>query len=80
MSKFLEIKVKNHVILHGFDENNKEILEEVEADSFVTKLVAIDRIQSISEQYILTSYAFGRLIYWEYEGTLDELKSALHLL
>ncbi len=78
MSKFLEIKVKNHVILHGFDENNKEILEEVEADSFVTKLVAIDRIQSISEQYILTSYAFGRLIYWEYEGTLDELKSALH--
>ncbi len=80
MSKFLEIKVKNHVILHGFEENNKEILEEVEADSFVTKLVAIDRIQSISEQYILTSYAFGRLIYWEYEGTLDELKSALHLL
>ncbi|MCR9066013.1 MAG: hypothetical protein NXI00_18735 [Cytophagales bacterium] len=78
MSKFLEIKVKNHVILHGFDENNKEILEEVEADSFVTKLVAIDRIQSISEQYILTSYAFGRLIYWEYEGTMDELKSALH--
>lgn len=78
MSKFLEIKVKNHVILHGFDENNKEILEEVEADSFVTKLVAIDRIQSISEQYILTSYAFGRLIYWEYEGTLDGLKSALH--
>ena len=63
MSKFLEIKVKNHVILHGFDENNKEILEGVEADSFVTKLVAIDRIQSISEQYILTSYAFGRLIY-----------------
>ena len=80
MSKFLEIKVKNHVILHGFAENNKEILEEVEADSFVTKLVAIDRIQSISEQYILTSYAFGRLIYWEYEGTLDELKSALHKL
>ena len=41
------------------------------------KLIKIDRIQSISQKYILTSYGFGRLVYWEYEGDYEALKAAL---
>jgi len=45
--EFIEVTVKNHQILHGFDENNNEIIENVEVESASTKLIAIDRIQSI---------------------------------
>ena len=58
--------------MHGFDENNQEIIENVEVDQATLKLIAIDRIQSISEKFILTSYA-DRLIYWEYEESFEEL-------
>ena len=75
--EFIEVTVKNQQILHGFDENNKEIIEHVEVEPASKKLIAIDRIQSISENFILTSYGYGSLIYWEYEGDYEELKRRL---
>jgi hypothetical protein len=75
--EFIEVTVKNHQILHGFDENNNEIIENVEVESASKKLIAVERIQSISEKFILTSYAYGRQIYWEYEGDYEELKRRL---
>lgn len=74
---FIEIVVQNHLVSHGFDENNKEIIEEVDVDQPTKKFLSIDRIQSISEKYILTTYGFNRLVYWEYEGSYDELKEKL---
>lgn len=75
--EFIEVRVKNHQILHGFDDNNQEILESVEVESSAKKLIKIDRILSISEKFILTSYAFNRVIYWEYEDNYEELKQML---
>ena len=75
--RFLEVSVKDHLILHGFDDNNEEILEEVKAKDWSKKSIALDRIQSISEKYILTSYAYGRLIYWEYKEDYETLKSRI---
>jgi hypothetical protein len=76
-SGFIEIMVQNHLVSHGFDNNNKEIIEEVEVDFPTKKLISLDRIQSISEKYILTTYSFDRLVYWEYEGSYEELKEKL---
>ncbi len=75
--KFIEVHVQNHIISHGFDSLNKEILEEVQVDKPSKKLIAIDRILSVSEKYILTSYASGRIIYWEYQETLEEIRAML---
>ena len=75
--EFIEIIVQNHMVSHGFDEKNKEILEEVIVEKPSKKLIRVDRIQSVSEKYILTSYGAGRLVYWEYEGEYDELKRLL---
>ena len=75
--KFVEIEVQNHLVSHGFDENNKEIIEKVEVDKPMKKLIRVDRIKSVSEKYILTSYGYGRLVYWEYKSTYDEMKSLL---
>ena len=74
---FIEIVVKNHLVSHGFNENNEEVVEEVLVEQPRKKLIRVDRIQSISEKYILTSYGYGRLVYWEYEGSYDELKELL---
>jgi hypothetical protein len=76
-SQYIEIHVSNHQILHGFDDNNKEIIEEVMVDKPMKKLIRKDRIQSVSEKYILTSYAFNRLVYWEYEESYDTVKEML---
>lgn len=70
--RFLKVTVKDHQIMHGFDKNNKEIIENVKVEKASTKLIAINRILSISETYILTSYA-DRLIYWEYEENFSDL-------
>ncbi|MTI38466.1 hypothetical protein E1140_03065 [Fulvivirga lutimaris] len=75
--KFIEVVVQNHLVSHGFDEENKEILEEVIVEKPRRKLLRVDRIQSVSEKYILTSYGFGRLVYWEYEGSFAEMKELL---
>lgn len=63
--------------MHGFDENNKEIEETVSVPEWSEKLIAVDRIMSVSEKFILTTYAEGRLIYWQYEGGLSALEKIL---
>lgn len=73
--KFIKVKIKDYIIMHGFDDNNKEIEEVVSVPEWSEKLIAIDRIMSISEKFILTTYTDGRIIYWQYEGGLKHLES-----
>lgn len=68
-NNYIEIIVQNHSVSHGFDESNKEIIEEVEVERPTKKFISVNRIQSISEKYILMTYGFDRLVYWEYEGS-----------
>lgn len=74
---FIEVTVQNHLVCHGFDADNKEIIEKVAADTPTRKIIAVDRIQSVSDKYILTSYGFGRLVYWEYHESYEEVKAML---
>ena len=39
--------------------------------------VAVDRIQSLSEKYMLVTGAFGRLMYWEYKEPFEEISAKL---
>ncbi|MEW7291458.1 hypothetical protein [Aquimarina sp. 2304DJ70-9] len=75
--RFIELTLKNHTIVHGFDARNKEITEEVEVAEASKKLVAIDRILSVSENFILIQYAYDRIIYWEYEEDYEQVKRLL---
>jgi hypothetical protein len=75
--KFIRVRVKNFVIMHGYDEENKAIEEAVEQTDYEEKLIAIDRIQSVSDNYILTAYSGNRLIYWEYEGGLRSIANQM---
>ncbi|MDN3666662.1 hypothetical protein ACFFU1_09535 [Algibacter miyuki] len=74
---FIEISLGSHMISHGYDADNKEVLEHVEVAGFSKKVVAVSRIKSLSEKYILTDYLDGRWIYWAYAETFDEVKNKL---
>jgi len=71
--KFIKLTVKNHTVMHGFDENNKEILEKCYVDQPTTKLIAIDRIKSICKDLVLIDYADNRWIFWEYEEDFENV-------
>jgi len=76
-SKFIEVTLGNHLIIHGYDLKNKEIEERVAVDVFSKKLIALSRIKSVSEKYILTDYLDGRWIYWEYLEDYETIKGIL---
>lgn len=63
--------------MHGYTSDNQEIVEEVTGESFVDKLISIDRIQSATEKYILVTSSHGRVLYWEYEEGLALLSQRL---
>ena len=75
--KFIEIEVRTKYIVHGYDSNNMEIEEEVNEEEFVKKLLLISRIQSVSEQYLLVTSSHDRIMYWEYKGTMQQVKEKL---
>ena len=75
--KFLSLRVRNALVMHGYDAENTEVIEEVKGQEFVEKLVAVERIQSVSENYLLVSSSHGRVLYWEYEGGMASVRQRL---
>lgn len=75
--KFISLRVRNAITLHGYTENHQEIVEETHDDAFIDKLIAVDRIQSVSEKYLLVTSSHGRVMYWEYEETLKTVTRRL---
>ena len=74
---FIELEVKTAFIIHGFDSQNNEIQEQINEVNFTKKLIAIERIKSISEEYLLVTSSHNRIMYWEYKGSLSEVKQRL---
>lgn len=75
--KFISLRVRNALLMHGYTPDNQEIVEEFNDEAFVDKLIAVDRIQSLTEKYVLVTSSHGRVMYWEYEGTLSSVKERL---
>jgi hypothetical protein len=76
--RFILLRVRNALVMHGYTAENQEIIEQVEGEAFAEKLIAIDRIQSVSEKYLLVSSSHGRVLYWEYEGGFAPLVERLN--
>ena len=75
--KFISLRVRNAILMHGYTADNQEIVEEFKDEAFVEKLIAVDRIQSLTEKYVLVTSSHGRVMYWEYEGSLASVKERL---
>lgn len=74
---FISLKVRAAFVVHGYDEQNREVIEQQADPDFVEKLVRVERIQSISEKYVLVTASHGRLAYWEYAEEFVSLKARL---
>ena len=59
------------------DTKPKLAYEEVIVGEFSPKVIAINRIKSLSNKYVLTDYIDERLIYWEYQEPYDLVKKQL---
>lgn len=77
MTAFISVRVRNALVLHGYTEDNQEVVETVSDQPFVEKLLAVSRLQSVSEQYLLVTSSHGRVMYWEYEGGLADIRARL---
>ena len=77
MSQFIALRVRGALVLHGYTAENEEVLTQVSGEEFAEKLIAIERIQSATERYLLVSAPHGRAMYWEYEGGLSALQGRL---
>ena len=75
--KFISLRVRNGLTVHGYTDQNTEIVEEHGDQEFVEKLISIKRIQSATEQYLLVTSSHGRVMYWEYDMTLEQLTEIL---
>lgn len=75
--KFIALRVRNGLTVHGYNADNTEIFEEHHDQEFVEKLIAIDRIQSATEKYLLVTSSHGRVMYWEYDISLSQLSDML---
>jgi hypothetical protein len=77
IQEFIELTLGSYIISHGYNNKNKEVMEAITSDVFSKKLIAVSRIKSVSEKYILTDYVDGRWIYWEYAEDYEFVKSLL---
>jgi hypothetical protein len=77
MAEFIKIKCGSYKIVHGFDSENREIVETVDVPDWTEKIVAVNRIQSVTENYIRMAYSHDRIIYWKYQGGLKDLERLL---
>lgn len=75
--KFIKLTIKNPTVMHGFDAENKEILEKTTPHEPTAKLISIDRIKSLCKDLVLIDYAEGRWIFWEYEENFEDIERRL---
>lgn len=74
---FIKVHTKNYIVMHGYDHRNKEVEDTIEVERATEKLIAVHRIQSVTEKYIMTTATHGRFIYWEYEDDYNKLVQVL---
>jgi hypothetical protein len=75
--KYISVKVRPAFVIHGYSAENEEIVQTFGDEAFSERVLLVERIQSISDQYLLVTSSHGRIMYWEYEGGLDALKQRL---
>ena len=75
--RFLALRVRHDATLHGYDARQQEVVTAAGPGPFVDKLVAIDRIRSVSAEHLLVTGPEGRLLYWAYEGGFEALLQRL---
>ncbi|WP_377844097.1 hypothetical protein [Bosea sp. UC22_33] len=75
--KYITARVRPEKVFHGYDKDNQIITSQLPNKEFVEKVIRIDRILSFTENYIFIECPHETVQTWEYEGSLEDIKSRL---
>lgn len=75
--KYISAHIKAAQVFHGYSDDRQLIVDDVPADGFVEKLIQIDRILSITANYIFIKCPHDTVQTWEYKGGFDAMKKRL---
>ncbi len=75
---YITAKIRALKVYHGYDEDRKAVVDDLDAVGFVTKLIKVSRILSVTEDYIFIECPHNTVQTWEYKGTLEDFRLKLH--
>jgi hypothetical protein len=75
--KYISARVRPVKVYHGYDSNRVSIIDDLPPREFVEKVIKIDRILSMTEDYIFIECPHNTVQTWEYEGSLSDIKTHL---
>ncbi|KAB0268037.1 hypothetical protein [Microvirga brassicacearum] len=75
--KFISAHVRPEKVFHGYDDNKQLVTKPMANTEFVEKVIRVDRILSFTENYIFIECPHGTAQTWEYEGSLESIKTQL---
>ncbi|MFN6951009.1 MAG: hypothetical protein ACT6XY_07220 [Phreatobacter sp.] len=75
--KYLTARVRPEKVYLGYDDDNQIVTEKMPNTEFVEKVIRIDRILSFTETYIFIECPHETVQTWEYEGSLEDMKTRL---
>jgi hypothetical protein len=74
---YITARIKADKIFHGYDEDLNPVVSDHPPREFVEKVIKLDRILSFTEKYIFIECPHDTVQTWEYEGSLEDIKSKL---
>lgn len=75
--KYITARVRPEKVYLGYDEDNQIVASQLSNKEFVEKVIRVDRILSFTESYIFIECPHDTVQTWEYEGSLEDIKSRL---
>uniref|UniRef100_A0A9E7ZRZ9 Uncharacterized protein n=1 Tax=Bosea sp. NBC_00436 TaxID=2969620 RepID=A0A9E7ZRZ9_9HYPH len=75
--KYITARVRPEKVYLGYDEDNQIVTSQLPNKEFVEKVIRVDRILSFTESYIFIECPHDTVQTWEYEGSLEDIKSRL---
>ncbi len=74
---YITARIRAEKVFHGYDENRQMIVSDPAPADFVEKVIRLDRILSFTDKYIFIECPHDTVQTWEYEGSLDDIKTQL---
>lgn len=74
---YITAEIKSSKVYHGYDEDRKPVVDDLDGGEFVKKLIKVSRILSVTEDYIFIDCPHNTVQTWEYKGTLEEFRLKL---
>ena len=74
---YISMSIRAVSVVRGYD-GDKKLTTELNAPTFKEKVIKLYRILSFTEDYIFIACPHDTVEFWEYEGTLADVKAKLH--